>query len=466
MKVLSLLLGLTLTLSALAGGESFVTNGPITSLGRLDSVAQISEQPPVRPFDVRHWRTSQGSQVIFVHAGDVPMLDLRLIFNAGSARDGQHPGLASTTSLMLFEGSRNKSAEQIARDFENLGAQYSSSSARDMALVDLRTLSDPHYLDPAVDEFIDVVAHPAFRAADYARVHDQQMIGLKQQEQSPEAQASRLFYSHLYGDHPYATPPHGTLASLRDLRPQDLQIFFSQEYRAANAVIALVGDISEAQAHAISEKLSAALPQGPAAPPLPAVPALLQAQNIHLEFPSEQTHILMGTVGVSRQDPQYEALRVGNNILGGGDFSSLLMREIRVKRGLSYSAGSYFLPMQVAGPFIVSMQTRNDQTAAALGVARDILAQFLRQGPSSSELQETKNHIIGGYPLSLASNYSILGSLGVIAFYGLPYDYLEHYPQRIAAITADDVRHAFAAHVDLAHLLIVTVGQDAPAPHP
>ncbi|NNM51110.1 MAG: insulinase family protein [Pseudomonadales bacterium] len=441
-----------------AEGEHFASVGPITALGQLESSHNLNMRPHLRPFDIRRWQTKAGTSVMFVRADDVPMLDMRVVFNAGAARDADQPGLAYTLSNMMFQGTEKQTAAEIAATFERMGAQFSSSSARDMALVELRTLTDPQYMDAVLQEFTLAATQPKFREEDFQRVRNQELVGLKQMLQSPGAQATKLFWSTLYAHSPYATLPQGDLPSLQQMKPADIEAFFRRYYNAHNAILVMVGAIDEAKARSISETFTASLPEGVAAPALPDQLPLAKAENVHLEFPSEQTHILMGGLGIRRDNPDYYALSVGNEILGGGGFSSWLTREIRVKRGYSYSVASYFIPMQATGPWMISMQTRNDQTQAALQVTHDVIDAFLKEGPTAAELQETKDQVVGGYPLSLASNYSILGNLAAMGFYHLPADFLEHYPDAIEAVTLAQVKDAMKRHVRQDTWVTVTVG--------
>lgn len=450
--------------SALAfksGGAAPV--GPVTALERLDSPKSLSAVPVSRRhFAIETWTTGNGARVLFVRAEELPLLDVRLVFDAGAARDGELGGLASTVSRMLDEGTATRDTTAIASAFEQVGASYGASSHRDMAVAELRVLSDPAFREPALEVFRDVVAHPVFPAEAFARTQQGSEVGQQQQEQSPAALASRVFYQGLYGDHPYAHPPTGTRTTLARLTREDLLQFHQRYYVARNLTIALVGDIDRAQAEQVAETLAAALPAGEPAPALPPSPRLTKARHLHHEFPSQQTHILLGAPGVRRGDPDYYALQVGNEILGGGGFTSHLMREIRQKRGLTYGVYSGFTPMRVEGPFMISLSTRGDQSREALRLTRLILADFVNNGPDESAVKEAKANIVQGFPMSAASNASIVGYLGAIGFYDLPLDYLDQYLSRIEAVSVEDIREAFRRHVRPDRLLAVTVGKATP----
>jgi zinc protease len=136
------------------------------------------------------------------------------------------------------------------------------------------------------------------------------------------------------------------------------------------------------------------------------------------------------------------------------------MKEVRDKRGYAYSVYSYFSPMRQAGPFQIGLQTKRAQAPEAIKVVRDVLAGFLKDGPTADELEAAKANLAGSFPLRLDSNKKLLENAATIGFYGLPLDWLDRYQERIRAVTADDVRAAFARHVRAGNLITVTVAAD------
>lgn len=460
MKTMLKLLALIPAIAVAAPEGAVVTAGPLTSLDKLTSIPQVKNAPvPNRSIKVKSWQTVQGSKVMFVETHDLPMLDIRLVFDAGSARDGEKSGIASLVSRMMDEGTPTRDTSAIATAFENLGASFDASSYRDMSIADLRVLSDGKYLEPVLEVFTDVVAHPVFPDAAFNRIFDSAQVGQQQKQQSPASQASVLFYKNLYAWHPYALPPTGSADTLKTIKVEDLRNFHQQYFVAANAVIALVGDIDEKRAQQIAERISSQLAEGKPAPALPDAPGLTRARHLHLQFPSQQTHIMIGQPGIKRGDPDQTALAVGNEILGGGGFNTVLMQELREKRGMTYGVYSSFVPMRSQGPFIINLSTRGDQTGQALDLIRDLLRNFIKQGPTEAQVQEAKDNILGSFPQSTASNSDILAYIASMGFYNEPLDYLETFPDRIRGVTADQVRKALKAHVNPDKMLYVTVGQ-------
>ncbi|MBI5463149.1 MAG: insulinase family protein [Gammaproteobacteria bacterium] len=407
---------------------------------------------------IQHWQTTNGARVYFVPAPELPMVDIKVVFNAGSARDGEHPGLAQLTHTLLDKGADGLSADRIAEHLEGVGARLSGDSLRDMATLGLRSLSDPKYLQPALAVFAKVLAKPDFNAADLNRERERMLIALQYAQQQPDAVSEKTFYAALYGTHPYASPPEGTVESLKALDRAALQAFYTRYYVAHNAVVAIVGAVDRAAAEKLAETATAGLASGAPAPVLPAVADLAAAREQRVAHPSTQTHVLLGQPGIRRDDPDYFTLYVGNYVLGGGGLVSRLSDEVREKRGLSYSVYSYFMPMAERGPFELGLQTRNDQAAEALKVLRETLARYVAEGPTAAELEAAQKNITGGQALRIDSNRKILEYLAVIGFYRLPLDYLETFNGKIEAVTLEQVRDAFKRRVQPERMLTVLVG--------
>lgn len=429
------------------------SHAPLTSEALIQQAAPRKQQ-----INIQAWKTAKGAKVMFVEAEEVPMLDLRLVFNAGGARDGDKPGLAAMTNGLLNEGTATASVDDIARHFESLGAVIHLGSYRDMAIASLRTLTAPEYREKALPMFYDIVAHPSFPNEAVERVRQQMLLGLESEKQNPQATLSRTFFSTLYTGHPYGVPPNGTEESLKTITQNDLKHFHEQYYVASNVVIAMTGAVDRATAEQIANAIDALLPAGNAAPQLQTPQGMTADAEKRLPFPSSQTHIVVGGLSVDRRTTDWAPLYVGNEILGGGGFTSRLNQIIRQDNGLAYSVYSTVSPMAQAGPFMMGLQTRNDSADKALGMVKDTFARFITDGPTQKELDDAKKNILGSLPLTTANNSSIVDQLGAMAFYDLPLDYLETLPVKIAAVTVDDVKRAFAEHIASHKQLTLLVG--------
>ena len=457
------LLGLALsTALALSACSLVPSHAPTGDGAKLQSLAELDDQAPSRrTLDIQTWHTEQGAKVLFVEAHELPMFDLRLTFAAGSSQDGGVPGLATLTNAMLNEGAPGKDVGAIAAGFEGLGAEFGNGAYRDMAVASLRSLSAPEQREPALALFADVLGKPTFPADSLARIKNQLLAGFEFQRQNPGKLASLELFERLYGQHPYAHPSDGTAQSIPAITRQQLQAFHARAYAAGNTVIALVGDLTRAEAEAIANQVSAALPQGPALAKI-AQPQTPKPGTRHIEYPSNQTHLMLAQLGIDRRDPDYAALYLGNQIFGGGGFGTRLMSEVREKRGLTYGVYSGFSAMQARGPFMVNLQTRAELSEGTLALVKQLLADYLRDGPTQQELDSAKRELAGSFPLSTASNADIVGQLASMGFYDLPLSYLDDFMSDVQSLTTEQVKAAMARHLDPEAMVVVTAGPTVP----
>jgi zinc protease len=409
---------------------------------------------------IEHWQTPQGSRVYYVHTEGLPMVDIQVAFDAGSARDDSQFGLSALTSGLLDTGAGQWNADAIAQRFESVGANFGTGISKDMAWVSLRSLTDKPLFDKALDTVQAILANPNFNQADFDREKNRTLAGLKQQEESPGELAGIAFFNALYGDHPYAHPSDGTIATVSAFAVDDLRKFYRKYYVSANAMVVIVGDLSKAQAEQTAEKLLKELPLGQKPAPLADVVMPQKAGLQHIEFPSAQTHVLVGMPGTYRKDPDYFSLYVGNHILGGGGLVSKLFDEVREKRGLAYSASSSFAPMAKPGPFTIGLQTRNDQTIQALQVLNQTLNDFINNGPTEAELLAAKQNITGGFALRFDTNKKLVNYVAMIGYYDMPLDYLDTFQHNVDQVTVASIKDAFKRRVKPELLQTITVGQE------
>ncbi len=412
--------------------------------------------------DIEAWQTDNGISVYYVHAPELTIIDLALTMDAGSARDGDKPGLSSMMHGLLDKGTGKLSADDVAAKFEDVGAQFGVSVDLDRSSATLRSLSDDSLFESALDMYIRVVTQPSFPKRDYEREKKRLLISLEDSDQRPGDIVSRTFFQMLYQDHPYAQPGTGTKQSVENVTLKDIKQFHKTHIVANRAVLAIVGDVTLERAREIAERVSQALPKGEALQKVADVQSSTLAKK-KVEFPSQQAHVRMGQVGIQRGHPDYFTLYVGNHVLGGGGFTSRLIKEVRSKRGLSYSVYSYFIPYAQQGPFILGLQTRADQVAQAIEVCEQVLEDFIANGPTEEELTLSKENIINGFPLRVDSNKDVLGYLSLIGYYDLPLDYLNEFTKNIEQVTLADVKTAFRKHLSLDSFVTVVVGSEQTA---
>lgn len=462
MTLLSLLL--TAGLSILAAQSALADDAakPAAARPALESLKELDGKAPARrALDIQTWQTAEGAKVLFVEAHELPMFDLRLTFAAGSSQDQKTPGIAVLTNAMLNEGVKGKDVTAIAQGFEGLGADFSNGAYRDMAVASMRSLSAADKREPALKLFADVVGKPTFPADSLTRIKNQLLASFEYQKQNPGSLASKELFTRLYGQHPYAHPSEGTAQTITPITIAQLKAFHAHAYAAGNVVIALVGDLSRDEAQAVAAQVSASLPKGPALAKMP-TPVEPKAGQTHIEFPSKQTHLMLAQLGITRNDPDFAALSLGNSILGGGGFGSRLMTEVREKRGLSYGVTSGFTPMQTQGPFLIGLQTRAELSENTLKLVQDIVRDFLADGPTQKELDDAKRELAGSFPLTAASNSSIVAQLGAIGFYNLPLTYLEDFMTQSQDVTVEQVKSAMSKHLSADKMVVVTAGPTVP----
>ncbi len=408
---------------------------------------------------IQQWQTANGANVLYVHAPELPMVDIRVAFDAGSARDGDLPGLAMLTNSMLTEGAGQWDADQIAERIESVGANLSTDSLRDMGLVSLRTLTESNALQTSVETVATVLAEPVFRQEALDRNLEAMKISLRSDLQSPSTIASKAFFWAMYDDHPYAHPSSGTEESLERFNLNVLRDFHKRYYVGANAIVAIVGAVERQQAEKLAEQVVGRLPAGERAALLPEVNLDKSLLRQQINFPSTQAHLYIGMPVLRRGDPDYIPLYVGNHVLGGSGLVSMISQEIREKRGLAYSAYSHFSPMRGQGPFMIGLQTKNSQVEEAEEVVLETLNAYIRSGPSADELEKSRKNITGGFPLRVASNSDIVEYLAMIGFYQLPLDYLDTFVDKVNSVTIDDIKDAFKRRVLPDRLSTIVVGQ-------
>ncbi len=408
--------------------------------------------------NIQHWQTGNGTKVYFAPSQALPIVDVRIVFDAGSARDGNLPGLAKLTANLIDDGTGDLNADQLAGTFEALGARFGVESLKDMATISLRSLSDDAHRQRAIETLAELLEQPAFPSAALAREKKLQLTALRAEEESPSAMAERSFMSSLYIDHPYGGNTLGTRDSLEAITRDDITGFYKRYYVANNAIIVIVGKTDRDGAVSMATILSKGLNPGRHAAPIATPKGIPSSKTIHSDFPSSQTHILIGQPGIRRGDPDYFPLYVGNHILGGSGLVSRISEEVREQRGLAYSAYSYFSPMRAAGPFTMGLQTRNEKATEAHGLMIDILRRFVNEGPRPDELIASQKNITGGFPLRISSNRKIAGYLAMIGFYDLPLDYLDTFSDRVRAVTVAQIKDAFLRRIHPERLVTTTVG--------
>lgn len=414
---------------------------------------------------IEHWTHASGARVYLVASPSIPMLDVQLDFDGGSRRDpAAQAGLANATAGLLSGGVAAQPGlpaldeNQLSEAWVDLGAQFGAQASADRFTLSLRTLTEPDLLQRAVALAARQIAAPAWPQAVWQRDRERLLASLKEAENRPGTRAGRAFARAVYGQHPYGFQPDA--ATFNAINVADMQAFYRRHVVTCRAQVTLVGAIDRTQADAIVGRFMAPL-KAHGCEPLPAVPhvqALERAIDERLPFAAAQAQVSIGQPGIARNDPDFFPLFVGNYILGGGGFVSRLTTEVREKRGLTYSVFSYFAPGRHAGAFQIGLTTRPDQAALAVEVSRNVVKQFVEQGPTEAELVAAKAFLVNGFSLRIDSNRKLLDNVANIGWNGLPLDYLDTWTQQIERVSVADIRRSFARVLQPDRMVTVVVG--------
>ena len=419
---------------------------------------------------IQHWTQPSGAGVWLVESPAVPMVDVRIDFDAGGRRDpAQQAGLASVSEAMMDKGIRASGSDPaldenaLGEAWADLGASFAGSDGNDRLSFSLRSLTYPDLLARAAALAARQLAEPAYSETVWSRERERLAAAIREAGTRPATVAQRNYQRAVFGTHPYGYDT--TEESLARIGVADMQAWHARYLQPCRAKAVVVGAVTRSQADALVAQLLSRLPAGTceALPAVAEVQPLTEAVEKKIPFESAQAHVYIGQPGFKRNDPDFFPLIVGNYILGGGAFVSRLTQEVREKRGLSYSVYSGFMPGLHAGSFTIGLQTRPDQAAQAVQVARETLRRFVADGPTEAELKAAKSNLIGGFPLLIDSNRKLLDNVANIAANGLPLDYLDTWTQRVQRVSVAQIKAAFARKLQPERMVTVIVGgRDAP----
>jgi zinc protease len=430
---------------------------------KLDSQMPAATAPKEFHFPKSESKTlANGLRVFVVSDSSEPAVAVQMvILSAGSIKDpSKAPGVAQMTANMLTQGTKTRSARDIAEAIDFVGGSLSASAGRDATTVGLDVVKKD--LATGMDLMSDVVLHPSFKSDELDRQREQLLSGFQVQYSDPDYLASVVFSRVLYGDSPYGWPAEGTPETAQKLSPEELAKFHDANYAPNQTLIAFAGDVTPAEAFAAAEKYFGAWPKQEESSTEPAAPAKISGVHIWLVDKPDavQTQIRVGKLGIRRGDPNLIPVEVMNRIFGGG-FNSRLNTEVRVKKGLTYGANSDFEPHRFAGAFTVGTFTRTEATVQATRLIFDLIAKMSNGDVTPEELDFARNYLAGVYPIQSETAEQVAGRVLTAAAYGLPADFNSTYPQRIEAVNADQVREMATKYLAPDDLDIVLAGNVA-----
>jgi zinc protease len=409
----------------------------------------------------KRFKLKNGLPVVLAEFHDLPLVDFNLIIKSGGASNTPDlAGLAEMTRRMLDEGSKTRSAPEIADQMALLGAALGGGSNWDSSNASLSVLTKN--LDPALAIFADVVVTPRFDAKEFARVQDNTLTAITRRKDSPPTVANLAFARLLYGQkHPYGWPMTGVETSIKKMTPADLRRTYDATWRPNNAVLIVAGDTTEA---VLRPKLEAAFktwkPRPVAARKLPAPVTAADKTKVFLvdKADAPQSSIRVGLVGIARTNPDYFAVTVMNLIFGGGFYR--LDLNLREGKGWTYGARSSFESRKTPGPFSAGGEFVAAHTAESVGEILKELNGMRDADVTDAELARAKAQITKSFPARFATRAQVAAQLAELAVYGLPDSYLTDYVKKISAVTKDDVRRVARKYMNPSHLTIVVVGDE------
>mgnify|MGYP005834495127 CR=1 FL=1 len=415
---------------------------------------------PVKLPPVAEKILKNGLKVIVVEQNELPVISMRLQCNEGSFADP--PGKAGLTRFMtglLTQGTQKYSASEIAEKIDFIGGSLDAGSDWDACYISVTVLSK--YTDTAVELFREVALHPTFAQEEIERLRAQTLSGIKSDRDNPASLANDEFNRWLYGDYPYAFPIGGNEESVANLTRDDILTQYRALFIPNNSVFVVIGDVKASEAFKIAVRIFEGWNRGERTAAVHSLPKPPQGYSVRIinKPDATQTQIRFGHFGVPRNTEDYFPLVVMNYILGGGGFSSRMMKHIRSELGLTYGINSSFSMRRSAGPFVVGTYTKNESTLQAIQETIRLMREFREQGPTEQELEEAVSYLTGSYPLNFDTPGQIASQLLNIELYGLGADYIEKYRSRIEAVTPDDVLRVARKYLGPDNMIFVVVSK-------
>jgi zinc protease len=406
-----------------------------------------------------------GLRVVLLRSTKVPTFNMQMVVLSGGLSDkADYRGLASSTASLLREGTAKRSSKDIAEQVDALGATLTAGSGLSSMTTNITAGGLIENIDPTLELFADVVRNPTFPQAEVDKYKTRTLAQLQFQRSIPQFLAAEQFQRAIYGtEHPAAlasTPAE----SIKKLTSKDLADFHATYYRPNNAILAIVGDVTLKD---VMPKLQKAFGDWQKADvpvaTIPQAPAQSASRILLIDRPgSVQTVLQLGTLGIERTSPDYFAVLLADRVLGGGP-SGRLFLNLREDKGYTYGAYSGFGGSRFRGMWQASSEVRTDVTDGAMKEFMFELNRLRDEKVSADELANAKNAIVGSFALSLEQPQALIQNIITQKLYNLPVDYWDTYPQKVAAITAEDVQRVAQKYIDMGHLQVVAVGDASKA---
>lgn len=400
---------------------------------------------------------NNGLRVIIFENERLPLVSFRLAFHTGDIDDPEGwTGLTSAMTAMLTEGTENHTSVQLAEKIERLGANIGASSSDDFTIISASSLS--LYSSEVLGLLSEIVLRPTFPESELDLYRRNTIEHLKFQRSQPSflagEQASRL----VYGQHPYAT----VSPSAADIEKLDRDTLASYREKALipnNAMMIVVGDIRRAEFSAELNDLFGEWQAGVAHASTFAEPARRTERTLTIvDRPgSAQSNIVLNNLSIDRNDPDYFAMIVMNQVLGAGASSRVFM-NLREEKGYTYGAYTRLNAKRLTGDIEATAEVRNEVTGESLKEFFFELGRIRDEKVDEEELADAKNFLTGVFPIRAETQEGLTNLIVNQHLYGLPDDYLQTYRDNVNSVTAEDVQRVARAHIRPDEMAIVIVG--------
>lgn len=403
---------------------------------------------------------ANGLTVLILEDHRLPTVSMRLhLGGAGGLYDPAHlPGLAGVTAEMLLEGTKSRASRKVAEEVESLGAHLAASArfGGDAAAINASGLSDN--FDEWFALAADVLLHPVFPAEELERLKQRLKTQLRQQRASPSFLSGERFNRAVFGSHPAAVVS-STAEAIDALTPAQLAQWHRDRYAPQNAILGIAGDVRAADVIPKLNRWLAGWRRSEAKESLPAAPAPAKTRKVYLvDRPNSiQTTLVMGNIALDRAHPDYIPMTIMNRILGGGSAARLFL-NLREEKGYTYGVYSSFAALRYPGPWRAGGDVRTEVTGGAMKEFFYELRRIREEKVSGRELEDAKRSVVAGFALSLEQPAQLLEFAIARKIYGLPADYWDNYPEKVMAVTADEVQRVARKYLDTETVQIVAVG--------
>jgi zinc protease len=400
-----------------------------------------------------------GAHLIVLEDHRVPQVSIQVqIRGAGGYYDpADMPGLASVTASMLSEGTRTRTSQEIATALDRLAASASANASAASEIASLYVSTMTEHLDQVLDIASDMLLNPTFPEQELARYKAWTKGNLQQQRAQPGFVAIEAYNRVVFGPHPAGRMM--TPAALDAITRDAVVNFYTTRYAPDDAIIAVVGDVTLADIRKrIETRLAAWTKKGNLQLGVADPPAMGPARVTVVDRPgSVQTNLIVGTQMIDRTSPDYDVLRLADQVIGGGPTGRLFL-NLREDKGYTYGAYSRMTTLRYRGDWSASAEVRTDVTEPALGEMMKELTRMRDERIPDKELADKKRAMVASFALSLETPGAILSNYITSYIYKLPADYWDKYPARVMAITQDQVQAAARKYLDPSRLQIVAVG--------